>query len=231
MWVTRRKYKRQSPGAAVFSRVGQHWLDVLVFAGAQAESSDGSAVNSVGIEWVGLDVTVFDASLDGTPVVRVQRRIQTPAGRGGGAAVLLHTVNAVRKTAVGDHVVELAGGLVVPRTPRLAAVHGDDGTLIAAENHALRFIGINPQKMIIVAAGRAFDGREALPAIARTIERSVGHINCVGIFRVHGNVGKIPAASPDARIAVGPPPVRSGVVGAVEPAFPGVHDQINPLRV
>src|SRR2546422_557171 len=140
MWVTRRKYKRQSPGAAVFSRVRERRLDVLVFAGAQTESSDRSAVNGVGIEWVGLDVTVF-------------------------------------------------------------------------------------------AAGLTFDGREALPAIARAIERSVGHINCVGIFRVHGDVGKIPAASPDPRFAVGPPPVRPGVVGAVEPAFPGVHDQINPLRV
>src|SRR5712692_9606198 len=169
MWVTRRKDKRQSPGAAVLSRVRQRRLDVLVFAGPQAKSSDRSAVNGVGIEWVGLDVAVFAASLDGTPVVRVQRRIQTPAGRGGGAAVLLRAVDPVRKTAVGDDVVELARGLVVPRTPRLAAAHGDDGALIAAENHALRFIGINPQEMIIVAA--------------------------------------------------------------VEPAFPGVHDQINPLRV
>src|SRR6266571_9166395 len=122
MWVTRRKYKRQSPGAAVFSRVRERRLDVLVFAGAQAESSDRSAVNGVGIEWVGLDVTVFAARLDGTPVVRVQRRIQTAAGRGGGAAVLLRAVDPVGKTAVGDDVVELAGGLVVPRTPRLAAV-------------------------------------------------------------------------------------------------------------
>src|SRR5437879_4582865 len=111
MWVTRRKYKRQSPCAAVFSRVRQRRLDVLVFAGAQAESSDRSAVNGVGVEWVGLDVPVF-----------------------------------------------------------------------AAGNHALRVIGIDPQEMIIVAPGRSFDGREALPAIARAIERSVGHINRVGIF-------------------------------------------------
>src|SRR5260370_5385668 len=154
MWVTRRKYRRQSPGAEVCSRVRERGRDVLFFAGAQRESSAGSAVNGVGIEWVGLDVTVFAAGLDGTPVVRVQRRIQTPAGRGGGAAVLLRAVDPVRKTAVGDDVVELARGLVVPRTPRLAAVHGDNGALIAAEHHALRFIGINPQEMVVVAARR-----------------------------------------------------------------------------
>src|SRR2546426_186939 len=115
MWVTRRKYKRQSPGAAVFSRVRERRLDVLVFAGAQTESSDRSAVNGVGIEWVGLDVTVFAAGLDGTPVVRVQRRIQTPARRGGGAAVLLRAVDPVGKTAVGDHVVQPAHRPVQPR--------------------------------------------------------------------------------------------------------------------
>src|SRR2546422_3151002 len=201
MWVTRRKNKRQSPGAAVFSRVRERRLDVLVFAGAQTESSDRSAVHGVGIKWVGLDIAVFAAGLDGAPVVKAQGRIQTPAGRGGGTAVLLRAVDPVGKTVVGDDMVELAGGLVVPRTPRLAAVHGDDGALIAAENHALRFIGINPQKMIIVAAGRAFDGREALPAIARTIERSVGHINCVRIFRGHGDIAKVPATPPDPRFA------------------------------
>src|SRR2546422_11490858 len=110
MWVTRRKYKRQSPGAAVFSRVRQRRLDVLVFAGAQAESSDRSAVNGVGVEWVGLDVTVFAVGLDGAPVVRVQRRIQTPAGRGGGAAVLMRAVDPGGNTGVAADVVELAGG-------------------------------------------------------------------------------------------------------------------------
>src|SRR6266568_3405513 len=108
MWVTRRKYKRQSPGAAVFSRVRERRLDVLVFAGAQAESSDRSAVNGVGIEWVGLDVTVFAARLEGPPVVRVHRGIQTALGGGGGAAVLRRAVHPVGKTAVGDDVVELA---------------------------------------------------------------------------------------------------------------------------
>src|SRR5260370_10064162 len=102
--------------------------------------------------------------------MRVQRRIQTPAGRGGGAAVLRRAVDPVGKTAVGDDVVELAGGLVVPRTPRLPAVHGDDGTLTAAENHALRFIGINPQELTIAAAVRSFDVREALRATAPTLE-------------------------------------------------------------
>ena len=73
------------------------------------------------------------------------------------AAVLLRAGHPVRKAIVGGDVIDLRGRLVVPRAPGRGAVHADDRALIAAENHPVRIVRIDPELVIIVAAGRAFD--------------------------------------------------------------------------
>src|SRR5258706_16305248 len=74
-----------------------------------------------------------------------------------GAAFLLRAVNPVRKTIVSRDVIELRRWLVVPTAPRLAAVHADDHSLIGAERDNLRMFRADPDALIIVTAGGAFE--------------------------------------------------------------------------
>src|ERR1051326_8302254 len=100
-----------------------------------------------------------------------------------GPAVLLRTGDPVRKTKV------------------RCAVDSYDRPLIAADNHSFRIVGINPELVIIVTAGRAFDGRPSLSAISRPIHRSIHHVNHVRIFRVGSDLLEIPAAIPQSLLA------------------------------
>ena len=78
-----------------------------------------------------------------------------PAGDGGASAILLRAVHDVRKLVVGDDMIELCGWLVVPGAPGLAAVEADGSALIRSENHAVGILGIDPDLVVIVTAGRA----------------------------------------------------------------------------
>jgi hypothetical protein len=53
--------------------------------------------------------------------------------RADSAAVLLRAGDPVRKTIVGSEVIDLCGGLVVPRAPRDCAVDANDRALIAGD--------------------------------------------------------------------------------------------------
>src|SRR5207249_8113717 len=93
------------------------------------------------------------------------------------AALLLPAVDPIRKLIVGDHVVELRGRLVVPRAPGLAAVDRNDRALIAGDQDDLWIIGIDPDGVVIITAGRSPDGGEVPPAIGRAIGRGVGDVD------------------------------------------------------
>src|ERR1051325_51902 len=96
-----------------------------------------------------------------------------------GPAVLLRTGDPVRKAKVCCDVINLRGWLVVPRAPGRCAVDSYDRPLIAADDHSFRIVGINPELVIIVTAGRTFDGRPSLSAISRPIHRSkIGRASC-----------------------------------------------------
>ena len=120
--------------------------------------------------------------------------------------------------------IELADGLVVPRAPGPAAVAGDERALVAAQNHALGLVGIDPQFVIVIATGRAFPGMEGHSAVTRDVGGGVHHIDGVGIFRIHAHFPEIPAASPDAMVGGTALPIVAAVVGAEEATLFGVHD-------
>src|SRR5258705_13919705 len=65
------------------------------------------------------------------------------------AAVLLRGVSVIRKRIVSRDVIELAGGLIEPRTPSLSPIRADVGSLVCTSNHAARTIGRNPQNMVV----------------------------------------------------------------------------------
>src|SRR5207253_2681479 len=67
-----------------------------------------------------------------------------PAWNRRGSAVLLRCVDTVGKLMVGDDVIKLRGGLVVPATPGAAGVDANADSLIRRLDHALRFRRIDP---------------------------------------------------------------------------------------
>src|SRR5258708_30202700 len=110
------------------------------------------------------------------PVTKRDGSVIAAAGGLDAAAVLLRAINVVRELIVHGHVIELRRGLVVPRTPAPAVVHAHAHALVAAENHALRVGRINPQGVIIIAAGSALDSFESLARVAGPVKRNVGQV-------------------------------------------------------
>jgi len=95
------------------------------------EDGDFAAVDQIGMQGIGRDVAVFfDA--DGGPIAKGDFAEVAAAGGADGAAFLLASVDPVGKLVVGDDVIELRGGLVVPGAPGLAAVDADGCALIEA---------------------------------------------------------------------------------------------------
>src|SRR6266851_2039615 len=144
MRIAWRKYERQGPGAAELFALRQTWREVQVLLGAQILARNESAVHNVRICGIGRDVAVLVTRFHRAPIVKIQRAISSPAGRSGGAAILLGAVDPVGEAIVRCDVIELPGWLVEPRAPGLAAISGDDGALVAAEDHASRLVGIDP---------------------------------------------------------------------------------------
>src|SRR5438270_7804425 len=82
------------------------------------------------------------------------------------AALLLSPVDPVREAIIRNHVIELRGGLVVPRAPSLPAVHTNGCALVAGQRDDLRILGIDPNCVVVVAAGRALDGGEGCAGVS-----------------------------------------------------------------
>src|ERR1041384_6352704 len=61
----------------------------------------------------------------------------------------------------------LRGGRVEPRRPGRAAVDGDDGALVSREQHHAGVVRIDPEPVVVVAAGRAAEGEPGLSAVRR----------------------------------------------------------------
>ena len=87
------------------------------------------------------------------------------AGDTGRATLLLTAAQAVRKCGVGRDVIHLCRRLVVPTAPGLATVDGNDRTLVAAEQNDAVVGRINPDVLIVVAAGRSAKGSPGPAAV------------------------------------------------------------------
>src|SRR5690242_17095808 len=179
-----RKDERRSAVIAVLAGTKDYGAYVLRLRGGLVVLASLTAVDDVGIERVGRNVAIFLCA-DGMPVAKGDFAVITAAGGTDGPALLLPAVDPVGKTIVGDDVIELRGRLVVPGTPGFAAVDSERGALVDTEQDDLWIEGIDPDAMVIVATGRAFDGCEILAAIGGAIGRSVGDVDDIGIARIH----------------------------------------------
>ena len=163
---------------------------------------------------IGCNVAIlFNA--DGDPVAKSDLAKVAAAGGADRAAFLLAAVHPVRKLVVGNDVIELRCGLVVPRTPGLAAIHADGRALVNAEGNNVGVFGIDPNGVVVVASRRALDGGEILASVIGAVGRSVGHIDHVLISRIDAHAGKVGAASRDAIFGVDQLPAFAGIVGTI----------------
>ncbi len=118
------------------------------------------------------------------PIAKSDLAVRPPAVDPDRTALLLPTVEAIRKRVVGADVIKLGGRLVIPRAPACAAVHGDDGALIARQENNLRVVRRDPDVLIIVASGRAAPAIPRLAAVGRFPANDTRSVNDVGIFRI-----------------------------------------------
>jgi len=195
--IHRRKHQWLGPVGAVFGGAQRNRRDILQFAGRPAVLRDfgaSSAVNDVMIQWIGGDVSVLDHS-HRVPVAEIDGAVVAPAGDADRTALLLSGTDAIRKRIVGDGVVELRRGLVVPGTPSRSAVDGDEGALVADEKDNVAVVGINPEVLIIIAAGSAAETGPGLATITRTHRDRAGHVNQIGIFRIDSRDWQVATAN------------------------------------
>ena len=89
------------------------------------------------------------------PVAKRDLAVIAATGDADRTALLLPAANFVRESVHHADVIDLRCGLVVPRTPGLAAIHADQRALIRHQKNDVRIFRIDPQVLIIVAAGRA----------------------------------------------------------------------------
>ncbi len=176
-----------------------------------------AAVDDVGIERIGRDVVVLFGA-DGVPIAEGDGAIVAAAGDGDGAALLLSAVDPIGRLVIGDDVIELRGGLVVPTAPGAAVVDGDGGALIGGEEDDVGVQGIDPDGVVVVAAGGAFDGGEGLAGVVGAVGGGVGDVDDVLVFGVYADAGEIAAAAVDALLTIGAFPGGAGIVGAVDAA-------------
>src|SRR6478609_642812 len=164
--VLRGKNYRRRPGITMLGMgftevadgIGRNDLGLSGAAVVTEELSIGpAAIDDVGIGRIGRDITTF-ARARGVPVAEGDRAVITAAEDIDAAAILLGAVNVIREFVVDSNVVKLRCRLIEPAAPCGAAVNAHARALIAAKDHALRVAGIDPEGVIVVAAGRAFDG-------------------------------------------------------------------------
>src|SRR5690348_3338740 len=231
MRIDRRKQQRQGPRPPEGPFVSHRWWHRLHLLVAQILPIHKSAEDHAWIQRIWCDVSVFIAGFQGPPVMEIQRAILAAARRSRWTAILLRSVHPVWKLIVGYDVIKLPSRLVEPGTPRLAAVVRHNGALVAAQDHTLRIVLINPQLVIIGARRVALEHAEALSSIHRPVNGSVRHVDYVRILWINGNFVEVPASAPNAMVLGNLLPVLSAVIRAVQPAFFGVHDEKNPLRI
>ncbi len=190
--------------------------DVFDLAGAAVEARDLAAVHDIGIERIGDGVPVlFDT--DGRPLAEGELSVVAAAGDAGRAALLLATANAIGEIVIGVDVIHLRGGLVVPGAPGFAAVDGDDGALIAHDEDDIGVVGVDPDALVIVAAGGAAESGPGFAGVGGFPGDGAGDVDGVGIFGIDGGNGEIAAAdsSGGTQVGSGAHPMFTGVVGAV----------------
>ena len=202
--IRQREHQRIGPRVARRGRQVHFGRDVLRLAGLDVAACDGAAEHDPRIERVGRRVPALTAGAQRFPVAHGDVGEAAACPHADGAAVLLRTRYPVRKVVVGGDVIQLRDRLIQPRAPRrmlFQTIDADDGSLISAEDHAVPVVRMNPQLVIVVAAGRALERlTKGAAAIARAIDPRVRYVHEIRVLRIDDHLAEVPAASPDSAV-------------------------------
>ena len=228
----RRKDDRQRARIAILAAANGFGRNLRVLANILSRSSEPVAIENVRIERIHGDVAVLE-NAGQPPIAESNFAVIAAAHRRDGTAFLLRTVDPIRKTIVGGHVIKLRGWLVVPSAPGRAAIDADDRALIGGERDDLRIFAADPDALVVVAAGRALESNKRFSAVLRFPRRSVRDVDDVRIVRGNGNTHRAGTATADATIAIYQVPGFAGVVGTVDAGaiFFRFHRGVDPIRL
>src|SRR5690348_8077084 len=136
------------------------------------------------------------------PVVRGQLAIVAARGHARGTRVLLAAANPIRPGVVDTDLVHRGGRLVVPGTPGLAAVDGDDRALVAVDRDDVGIVRIDPGLLVVVPARRAAESGPGLAAVDGLPQHRRVAVDDVGIFRIDRELRQVTAADPRGRTRI-----------------------------
>src|SRR5580692_5806845 len=172
-----------SPILRVTHRNGRHVLRLPSGPMILRNLAATASVNNVGVKWIGSDVPVLDGG-DGMPVAKCDFAVIASAQNAHRAALLLSSTNTVGKSIGDSNVVKLCRRLVVPRAPGFSTIDSHDRALIADHNNNLRVIGIDPEILIVISAGRPTNAHPGLAAIRRPHHYDAHTVDHVRVFRI-----------------------------------------------
>src|SRR6266702_7236434 len=229
--LERRKNNRKRARIAILATANRLRRNLRVLADILLRAREPVAIKNVGIERIDGDISVLE-NPDQMPIAKSYFAVIAAALRRHGAALLLRAVNPVRKAIVGGDVIELRRWLVVPTAPRRAAIHANDRALIGAERDNMRIFRADPDALVIVAAGRAFESRKSFSAVRGFPRRRIRNVNHVRIVRRDRDAHRARAAAADAPVAVYLFPGLACIVRAIDSrALGGLRRNIDALRI
>src|SRR5579863_2756710 len=174
-------------------------------------------------------------ALDDLPVIAA-------TGNADRTTLLLPRTHAVGERRGSAGMVELRRRLVEPAAPAVPAVHGDDRALVAGERDDARISGVDPDVLVVVAAGCPPQGTPCPAAIGGFGSDDAGAVHDVGIQWIDRHNGQIPAADTQRRPRVrgDSHPVLARIIGTedTETGCRGIvarlaraDDSVEPLRI
>ena len=117
------------------------------------------------------------------------------------------------------------------RRPAAPAVLRNVGAAVVGLDHDFRVLGIDPDNVVVAVRRRHAGERPA--AVGRAVERQLGHVHFVLVFRVDVHLVEIKGARPQRRAAVHEHPAHAGVVRSIQaaPGALGLDLCVDDLRI
>ena len=225
------EHQRHGPLDPVLAGSQRFGGDVAGLSRPLVEPHDAAAIDQIRVQRIGRHKAVF-VGAHPHPVAEGDLAAVAAAGDANGAAFLLAAIDPIGELLVGEDMIELRGGLVVPAAPRAAAVDADGGALIRRVDHDFRRLRVDPHPLIIIAAGRPLVRDPSLAAILRSIGGGVGEEDEIFVRRVHDDFAIAAVWPPDAPVGADQRPMRAAIVGAVDATvLHGVDHGIDAVRI
>src|ERR1700722_1405556 len=181
VFIDRRKNKRLRAFGAEFSGVlhdGRNFPDLPGDPIVSGDVGASRAINNIWIHGIRNGISVLDGA-DRMPIAKSNFAIVASAGNADGAAILLSATHAIRESVIGNDVINLRGGLVIPGTPGASPICTDQRALIADQQNNFRMNGTDPDILVVIAAGRAANSRPGFSGVSGAPGDGAGHIKNV----------------------------------------------------